>query len=96
MFATLFPEQRIGFLLIPVTFKTKHVAWAIAGLSLVLMVASELRVRGGGAVGYAHSAHLGGMLAGWLYGRFIHHRIDGFSLRPAIELPAWMRRMGMP
>ncbi len=88
VFATLFPEQPISFLFIPITVKPKHAAWATAGISLFCMAVFEIP----GRSPIAHSAHLGGMLAGWLYGRFIHHRTGTFGLRPAIELPAWMRR----
>jgi membrane associated rhomboid family serine protease len=91
IFGTLYAEQRLGFLLIPWSIKAKYFAWAFAGISLVLLATVEipgLSQTGG----FAHSAHLGGMLAGWLYGRFIHHRTGEFSLRPAMELPAWMRR----
>ena len=62
-----------------------------AGAAFVLMAVVEVRGVSRTA-GVAHSAHLGGMLAGWLYARYIHHRTGEFSLRPTIELPAWMRR----
>lgn len=88
VFATLFPEQPISFLLIPITVKPKHAAWAMAGVSLFCMLVFEIPNRNA----VAHSAHLGGMLAGWLYGRYIHHRTGAFAVGPAIELPAWMRR----
>jgi membrane associated rhomboid family serine protease len=88
VFATLFPEQPMSFLLIPITVKPKHAAWAIAGVSLFCMAVFEIP----GRSYVAHSAHLGGMLAGWLYGRYVHHRTADFALRPSIELPAWMRR----
>lgn len=91
VFGTLFGDARVGFLLIPVTVKAKHMALGVAGVSFVLMAIFEIPGRSSNA-SFAHSAHLGGMLAGWIYGRYIHHRSDGFSLRPAIELPAWMRR----
>jgi hypothetical protein len=43
--------------------------------------------------GYAHSAHLGGMLAGYLYFKLVHQREwrnpDG---RAEIELPGWFRK----
>ena len=89
VFATLFPEQPIGFLFLPVTMKPKHLAWAMAGVSLFCMVVFEIP----GRDSIAHSAHLGGMLAGWIYGRYIHHRTGELVfLRPAIELPTWMRK----
>jgi membrane associated rhomboid family serine protease len=95
IFGTLYAEQRIGFLLIPVTVKAKYAALGLAGISIVLMAAFEIpgNSRSGSV---AHSAHLGGMLAGWLYARFVHDRTGEFMLRPAIELPAWMSRRKRP
>lgn len=88
VFAAMFPEQAISPLLIPITIKPKHAAWAIAGVSLFCMAVFEIP----GRHDIAHSAHLGGMLAGWLYVRYVHHRTSAFAQRPAIELPAWMKR----
>ena len=41
--------------------------------------------------GFAHSAHLGGMAAGWLYFRFVHDH-DWRGSRPNLELPQWLKR----
>lgn len=98
IFACFFPNQQVTFLLffvMPVTLKPKHVACALAGFSLLSLLIFEIPDEAmpfGMAV--ASSAHLGGMLVGFLYYRFIHD--SPWSLgspdRPEFELPRWMRR----
>lgn len=75
-FACVAPEREITFLLffvLPVTLKPKIAAWIFLALSLLGFLFNELP---GGmfdwGTGIAHSAHLGGMLAGWLYYRFFY------------------------
>lgn len=75
-FACVAPEREITFLLffvLPVTLKPKIAAWIFLALSLLGFLFNELP---GGTLdwgtGIAHSAHLGGMLAGWLYYRFFY------------------------
>lgn len=95
-FACIYPEREITFLLflvLPVTLRPKVMAWAFVGFDFLGFAFSELP----GSkfdTNIAHSAHLGGMLAGWLYYRFVYAR-DGYdrvSGTPSIELPAWLRR----
>jgi membrane associated rhomboid family serine protease len=93
LYALLFPDREITLLLlfIPVTVKPKYVALAVLGLDLFCCVFYEVF----GAVSpfaFAPSAHLGGMAAGWLYYRLAHDRSWSFRSRPAVELPAWMKR----
>jgi len=94
LFACLNPDQEIRMLLlfVPVTIKPKYLVWFIAAVEACGLAFWEI----GGQVsplGYAHSAHLGGMLAGYLYYRLVHQREwinpDG---RTAIELPGWLRK----
>jgi membrane associated rhomboid family serine protease len=94
VFACLYPNQEMTFLLffiVPVTIKPKYLAYLAVAIDLVGCLAYEV----GGTpspLSYAHSAHLGGMAAGWLYFRFIHEaswRLP--SRRAAIELPKWMK-----
>lgn len=94
LFACLHPNRPMPFLFffMPVTVKPKHIAWAVAGISTVGLVVSEIpgdRLN----LNIAHSAHLGGMLAALLYHRFVHLREwrtpDG---RADIELPTWLSR----
>jgi len=94
-FACIAPEREITFLLffvLPVTLKPKFLAWALLAMDALGFLFSELP---GGSfdTGIAHSAHLGGMLAGWLYYRFFFAR-NGLD-RPAeasFRLPGFFRR----
>lgn len=95
-FACVYPEREITFLLffvLPVTLKPKFLAWGLLAFDGLGFLFSELP---GGSfdTGIAHSAHLGGMLSGWLYHRFIfaNRGHDRAAASPLIELPAWLRR----
>jgi membrane associated rhomboid family serine protease len=97
VFACFYPNQPMTFLLffiLPVTLKPKYVAFAWLGIELLGFFFYEIM----GALSpfgpsIAHSAHLGGMLAGWIYYRYLHSaswRLS--SARPDIELPRWLRK----
>ena len=93
LFACFYPEREITFLLffvLPVTIKPKYLAWILVGVDLLGFLFSELP---GPAhdTGIAYSAHLGGMLAGWVYFRYFHAN-NGWDRAAGIELPAWFRR----
>ncbi len=93
VFACLFPEQDVTFLafyVLPITVKPKLLAWILLGVELVGFLFGELP-RGGFDQGIAHSAHLGGMLAGWLFYRFFYAR-NGLDLATSFAWPAWLRR----
>lgn len=95
IFACLHPNRPVTFLLffvLPVTLKPKYVALTLLGLDLCGFVFYEVM----GAVspfGFAHSAHLGGMLAGWVYYRYVHEAkwLSGTS-EASFELPRWAQR----
>ena len=62
-FALMFPERVITLLLffvLPISMKAKYFAMMLAGISIFSSLFN-------GADGVAHLAHLGGMLAGYLY-----------------------------
>ncbi len=93
IFACFYAEREVTFLLffvLPVTVKPKVVAWVLAGVEGLGFLFSELP---GGRydTGIAYSAHLGGMLTGWLYFRHMHDR-PGWTRFFAIALPGWLRR----
>jgi membrane associated rhomboid family serine protease len=94
-FACLYPDQEMTFLIlfvIPVRMKPKYIALACVAIDLAGCVFYEILGQPS-PFGFAHSAHLGGMAAGWLYFRFVHNRewrLPGRSV--SIELPAWMKR----
>lgn len=90
VFACFHAEREVTFLLffvLPVTVKPKIVAWILVGIEVLGYLFSELP---GGRydTGIAYSAHLGGMLVGWLYHRYLHERTGTLAFR----LPAWLRR----
>ena len=58
-FGTLYPDQRIGFLFLPVSFPAKYLVLGLAALDLFNGVSAT-------NTGIAHFAHLGGMLTGFL------------------------------
>jgi membrane associated rhomboid family serine protease len=94
VFACIYPEREITFLLffiLPVTLKPKIIAWVLIGFELLGLIYGELA---GGTfdTGVPYSAHLGGMLAGWIFYRYFYirngwDRASGVSL----SLPAWLR-----
>ena len=95
VFACFYPDREITFLVffvLPVTLKPKVLAWILLGVDLLGFLFSELP---GGSfdTGIAHSAHLGGMLAGWIYFRYFHAN-NGWDRAPtlSVELPAWLRK----
>jgi membrane associated rhomboid family serine protease len=95
VFACLFPNREISFLvffILPVTTRPKYVAWIVLGIDLCGLFFSEIP-GGKFQTGIPYSAHLGAMLAGWLYYRYVHES-DWFSAkgRAAVELPRWMQR----
>ncbi len=88
------PNQRISLLVlfVPVTFLMKHAVLTLLGVELVGFFAFELVGKASG-FGWAHSAHLGGMFAAWIYFRLVYRREwrnpDG---RVEMELPKWFKR----
>jgi membrane associated rhomboid family serine protease len=97
VFACFYPNQQMDFLVffvLPVTVKPKHLAFAFLGLDLFGLLFYEIP---GAALPFdfimSNSAHLGGMLAGWIYFRFLHEARWNFRSRKAgIALPRWMKR----
>jgi membrane associated rhomboid family serine protease len=94
LFACLHPRQELSllFFFIPLRFLAKHIVWGLLAYDLIGFAFWEALGRKS-AIGENHSAHLGGMLAGFLYHRFVHLREwrnpDGNT---AIELPSWLRK----
>ncbi|HVW20841.1 MAG TPA: rhomboid family intramembrane serine protease [Opitutaceae bacterium] len=95
VWACFFPNREIPFLLfffIPVRLKPKYLAAGLFLFDLFGFLFYEIM----GAVSpfgfFAHSAHLGGMAAGWLYYRFVHDADwNFFSQRADVELPQWLK-----
>lgn len=97
IYACFFPNRAMNFLLlfiVPVTIRPKHVAYALVLVDLFALFLYEIP----GAqlpfeLAISSSAHLGGILTGVLYYRFVHHA-SWFNPqdRAEIELPRWVRR----
>ncbi|HEY3754515.1 MAG TPA: rhomboid family intramembrane serine protease [Opitutaceae bacterium] len=92
LYALLYPnlEIRMFILFVPVTVKPKYVALTILCLDLFLCGIYEA-TGSDTPFGLRPSAQLGGMLAGWLYWKFIHEA-GWRTARPSIELPRWIKR----
>jgi membrane associated rhomboid family serine protease len=97
VYACFLPNKPLNFLLFfvfPVTLKPKHIAAFIAGVDLFVLLAYELPgVKLPFDMEIASSAHLGGMLTGLLYYRFVHNAAwFNPEDRPEVELPRWVKR----
>ena len=95
VYASIQPNQPITFLLffiLPVTLKPKWIVFALLAMDGLGYLFYEMMGRPS-PFGYAHSAHLGGMAAGWLFFRFVYRREWQEPDRVStIELPRWFRR----
>jgi membrane associated rhomboid family serine protease len=95
VFACFYPNQPVTFLLffiLPVTLKPKYVAIAAVLIDLAGGIFYEV-MGAPSPFGFAHSAHLGGMLAGWVYFRYVHDADWQLPTRRSdIELPKWMKK----
>ncbi|MCB1103538.1 MAG: rhomboid family intramembrane serine protease [Opitutaceae bacterium] len=94
IFACFYPNRQVTFLLffvVPVTVKPKYVAYVLLGLDLCGFLFYEI-MGAASPFGFAHSAHLGGMLAGWVYYRYIHEGKWSFGRAASFEMPKWARK----
>ncbi|MAV38988.1 MAG: hypothetical protein CML12_00190 [Puniceicoccaceae bacterium] len=93
-FCLIKPEERITLLLFfvfPISLKPKWLLRAYAAISLGLLFTEELY----GSGNIAHSAHLGGLLAGFLFYQFFYrdrHSLFQSFQEPSIELPTWFKK----
>lgn len=95
LYACFFPNREMTLLLffvLPVTVKPKYVAYVMLAVDAFGFVFYEM-LGYPSPFGAAHSAHLGGMLAGWVYFRYLHQPDWSFGTgRIDMELPGWIRR----
>ena len=90
--ACVFPDNEITFLLIPVTLRPRTLVWGLVGLELLGLILYEI-IGAPAPLQLAPSAHLGGMLAGWVYYRFFHANAGWDRASSSLfRLPAWLRR----
>ena len=88
--ACIYPEREMRLLLLPITFRAKHLLWGLIAVDAFGLLLYEIL---GSAVpiDFSPSAHLGGMLLGWLYYRFFHAN-NGWDRAPSLGLPGWLKR----
>ena len=84
------PEQPITLLLffvIPCTLKPKWILWSLLGIEIYGFLFSELN----GGSGVAHSAHLGGMLAGLFFFIYVRSGRTSWNQRQRLQKPSWLK-----
>lgn len=92
--AGLSPHLEMGLFLLPVTFRLRHLVYVVLALDIFGLLFYEI-LGASAPLGITPSAHLGGMLAGWLYLRFLHAD-RGLDQGAGLTLPAWLRRWPKP
>ncbi len=87
VYCCFFPNQEVTFLVLfyPVTLKPKYLAYGMVTFDLVGFILYE-RLGWHSPIDIAFSAHLGGMLVGWSYYRFIHD--TDWTIRRPVRAPA--------
>ena len=90
----IYPEREVRLWFLPVSFRMKQVIWAILAVDVAGLVLYEI-LGAGAPIDFSPSAHLGGMLSGWIYFRFFHAN-NGWDRAPGFTLPAWLKRRRRP
>jgi len=97
LYACFFPNREISqllFFVLPIRLKPKYLAYGLLAIDLFGLVFYEI-LGSPSPLGAAHSAHLGGMAAAWIYFRYIHESDWSFSSgRADIQLPRWLKQQG--
>jgi len=86
----VYPDREMRLLFLPVSFRARHLLWALIIIDVFGLVLYEI-LGSAAPIGFSPSAHLGGMLVGWLYFRFLHAN-NGWDRAAGLSLPAWLRR----
>lgn len=87
--AGIHPSLELTLFFLPISFRIRHVVYVILAVDVLGLLFYEIS----GArppLGLTPSAHLGGMLAGWIYFRFLHAG-QGWDQAPGLALPAWLK-----
>ena len=93
-FALLFPNRPLQFLLyffLPVRITPKNLVLIVMAIDVIGLLFGELPLLRQSTSPIAHSAHLGGMLGGWLFFKFVLPRNLNIRL-PSVEVspPKWI------
>lgn len=87
--AGVHPHLEMTLFFFPVSFRIRHLVYAVLAVDVLGLLLYE--VSGARApLGVTPSAHLGGMLAGWIYFRYFHAGA-GWDQAPGFSLPRWFR-----
>lgn len=86
----LSPHLEMGLFLLPITFRLRHLVYGVLALDVFGLLFYEI-IGASAPLGLTPSAHLGGVLAGWLYLRFLHAN-HGMDRAAGPTLPMWLRR----
>jgi membrane associated rhomboid family serine protease len=87
--AGVHPHLEMTLFFFPVSFRIRHLVYAVLAVEVLGLLFYE--ISGAQApLGVTPSAHLGGMLAGWIYFRYFHAG-NGWDRAPGLTLPAWLR-----
>jgi hypothetical protein len=96
VFACFYPDRELTLLLfffLPVTVKPKYVALVLVAVDLFGFIFYEIgHAASPLGSGLQYSAHLGGVVVGWIYFRYVHDaqwKISGSEAD--IELPRWAK-----
>lgn len=79
-------------LFLPISFRLTHIILVILALEVLALLFYEIpgaRV----PLGLSPSTHLGGMLTGWLFFKFVHTG-EGWDRTTSFSLPGWLRFKG--
>ena len=88
--ACVHPQMELSFFFFPILFNIRHIVYALIAVNVLGLLLYEIH----GTLlplGMTPSAHLGGMLTGWIYFRFLHAS-HGMDRAAGLAWPAWLRR----
>ena len=89
--AQINPGTEFGFFYFPVTFRLRSIVWVVLAAEVLALLFYE--IPGANApLGLSPSTHLGGMLAGWLFYRYLYAN-NGWERMGTLSLsrPGWLR-----
>lgn len=92
--ALVYPDREMRLLFLPVSFRARQMLWGLIAIDVFGLVLYEI-LGSAAPIDFSPSAHLGGMLTGWLYFRFLHAN-NGWDRAAGFGLPAWLSRKQNP